>query len=86
MCDQPNVVPCKGYKQCIPNEWLTDGKKDCLDESDEGNQKMQCSKSFVTEVYCIWFVDSEYAKLVRLGGGKSYDFSKPQVSELRMKG
>uniref|UniRef100_A0A914L1X2 Uncharacterized protein n=1 Tax=Meloidogyne incognita TaxID=6306 RepID=A0A914L1X2_MELIC len=35
LCHLHNSIACRGYGQCILTIWLMDGKKDCLDGSDE---------------------------------------------------
>nr|CAD2204984.1 unnamed protein product [Meloidogyne enterolobii] len=35
LCHLHNSIACRGYGQCILTRWLMDGKKDCLDGSDE---------------------------------------------------
>ncbi|KAL7079987.1 hypothetical protein ACQ4LE_000227 [Meloidogyne hapla] len=35
LCHLHNTLACRGYGQCIFKKWLMDGKKDCLDGSDE---------------------------------------------------
>nr|CAD2198217.1 unnamed protein product [Meloidogyne enterolobii] len=35
LCHLHNSIACRGYGQCILTRWLMDGKKDCLDSSDE---------------------------------------------------
>uniref|UniRef100_A0A183BNL5 EGF-like domain-containing protein n=1 Tax=Globodera pallida TaxID=36090 RepID=A0A183BNL5_GLOPA len=38
LCGLANTVSCRGYGQCILEKWLKDGKRDCLDGSDEDEQ------------------------------------------------
>ncbi|CAO4385124.1 unnamed protein product [Caenorhabditis nigoni] len=35
LCADKTSFPCKGYGECVLWEWLLDGKKDCIDGSDE---------------------------------------------------
>ncbi|EGT30520.1 hypothetical protein CAEBREN_11762 [Caenorhabditis brenneri] len=35
LCSDKTSFPCKGYGECVLWEWLLDGKKDCIDGSDE---------------------------------------------------
>ncbi|KAL3108412.1 hypothetical protein niasHT_015334 [Heterodera trifolii] len=35
LCGFANTVSCRGYGECIFEKWLKDGKRDCMDGSDE---------------------------------------------------
>uniref|UniRef100_A0A8R1DH02 Uncharacterized protein n=1 Tax=Caenorhabditis japonica TaxID=281687 RepID=A0A8R1DH02_CAEJA len=35
VCKDKTSFPCKGYGECVLWDWLLDGKKDCIDGSDE---------------------------------------------------
>uniref|UniRef100_A0A1I7WLD4 EGF-like domain-containing protein n=1 Tax=Heterorhabditis bacteriophora TaxID=37862 RepID=A0A1I7WLD4_HETBA len=35
LCGETTAFPCKGYGECVLWEWLLDGRKDCIDGSDE---------------------------------------------------
>ncbi|VDL74124.1 unnamed protein product [Nippostrongylus brasiliensis] len=35
MCSDPSAFPCRGYGECVLWQWLLDGKKHCIDGSDE---------------------------------------------------
>ncbi|CAD6190625.1 unnamed protein product [Caenorhabditis auriculariae] len=35
LCSGKKSFPCKGYGECVLWDWLLDGKKDCMDGSDE---------------------------------------------------
>jgi len=35
LCGVLNTISCRGYGECIFVKWLMDGKRDCLDGSDE---------------------------------------------------
>ncbi|RCN53775.1 hypothetical protein ANCCAN_00269 [Ancylostoma caninum] len=35
LCGDPSSFPCKGYGECVLWQWLLDGKKHCIDGSDE---------------------------------------------------
>ncbi|KJH41252.1 putative tymovirus 45/protein [Dictyocaulus viviparus] len=35
ICGEPIAFPCKGYGECVLWPWLLDGKKHCIDGSDE---------------------------------------------------
>lgn len=54
LCAEPLSFPCKGYGECVMWNWLLDGKKDCIDESDEGKSIFITLIPFAVFILHFW--------------------------------